>query len=472
MLLDASGHPLPPTPTTRRFDGAAGGVRWQNAPSFGSINPEVLNAATPLRRRATYFARNNAWLANGITALVTAMVGTGIRPVSQHPDAPVRKALQAAFARWAAQADADGVTDLYGLQSIAARTMIEQGECFAAMSNAPAIGIPLRIRLIDPEMIDVAHTTELGGGARVVGGIEFDAEGTRTAYHVLRRRPTDLFAGFGAPVRIPAADMAHLFHPLAPGQVRGIPWTANALLRLNEIDQMEDAQLVRQKVAAMFAGFLVDNAASAAGGVPYEGTQVGSIMTSGLEPGTLKILPAGMDIKFATPAEATEGIPFMKVQLRAVAAGLGVPDYLLSGDLTGVNYSSIRAGLVEFRRRVEALQYHVVVHQLLRPIWQRFILTGVLSGRIEAHDFESRPEDYLDAEWYPPAADWVDPLKDAQAEATAIAAGLKSRRQAVAERGYDVEQLDAEIAADRAREASLNLNFIGPQNAQEPNNDD
>ena len=37
--------------------------------------------------------------------------------------------------------------------------------------------------------------------------------------------------------------------------------------------------------------------------------------------------------------------------------------------------------------------------------------------------------------------------------------GLKSRTQALAERGYDAEQVDAEIAADKAREQSLGLSF-------------
>jgi capsid protein len=38
-------------------------------------------------------------------------------------------------------------------------------------------------------------------------------------------------------------------------------------------------------------------------------------------------------------------------------------------------------------------------------------------------------------------------------------AGLKSRTQALAERGYDAEQVDAEIAADKAREKALGLSF-------------
>jgi capsid protein len=59
----------------------------------------------------------------------------------------------------------------------------------------------------------------------------------------------------------------------------------------------------------------------------------------------------------------------------------------------------------------------------------------------------------------PPRNDWVDPAKDVAAEVAAINAGLMSRRQAVAARGYDLEQLDAEIAADNERAASLGLSF-------------
>jgi capsid protein len=43
-------------------------------------------------------------------------------------------------------------------------------------------------------------------------------------------------------------------------------------------------------------------------------------------------------------------------------------------------------------------------------------------------------------------------MKDASAEILQIEAGLKSRTQAIAERGYDAEQVDREIAAERKRE--------------------
>jgi capsid protein len=59
--------------------------------------------------------------------------------------------------------------------------------------------------------------------------------------------------------------------------------------------------------------------------------------------------------------------------------------------------------------------------------------------------------------WLPPAWAWVDPLKDAQAAIAEMNANLRSRSEIVAERGYDIEALDREIAADNARAESLGI---------------
>ncbi len=444
---------------TRRFDAAAGGRRWSANPTMGPLNVEVLAAAPAIRRRAAYFCRNNPWMANGVEAWVSNLVGSGIRPVSKHPDPAVRKTIQDAFARWTCQADADGTLDFYGLQAVAVRQMVEAGEVFGHMLTPDAApGVPLTIRLVDAELVDVARTFDLGGGAMVVGGVEFDATGRRVAYYLSQRRPTDVFATTLPAIRTPAADIAHLFNPLAPGQVRGVSWTASVLLRLQELDELEDAQLMRQKIAAMFAAFVTDPNADPAVN-PFD-QETGTFPT--LEPGTTQMLPPGMDVKFATPADAGAGVPFIKSQLRAIAAGMGIPDFLMTGDLSEANYSSLRSGLVQFRRRVEALQYGIIIHQFCRPVWERFVTLAVLSGTIDAPDFEANAADYLAAEWYPPAQQWVDPLKDQEAEALAVASGFKSRRQVVAAQGYDVEQLDAEIASDKAREAAMGLQFTVP----------
>ncbi|MDQ7776129.1 phage portal protein [Paracoccus aminovorans] len=258
------------------------------------------------------------------------------------------------------------------------------------------------------------------------------------------------------PIRVPAADCLHLFKPLAAGQLRGITWLAPVLLRLHELDQFEDAALVKAKVAALFTGFITDPDGTAGG---LSGTNTGGALTVGMEPGSLIPLPPGTDIRFSNPTEHDAYAPFVKNHLRAVAAGLGLPYELVSGDLEGVTYSSIRAGLIEFRRRVEQLQHNVVVHLFCRPVWERFVRLAVLTGDLPARDFDRNPDAYLGCEWLPPKFDYVDPMKDVQAEIMAIGAGLKSRSQAISERGYDAEQVDAEIAADRERADGLGLAF-------------
>ncbi len=334
---------------------------------------------------------------SGIAAIEDSLIGAGITPAAKHPDAAVRSALDDAFAGWTIAADFDGLTDFGGLQAQVAHGLIVDGEAFIHVlegEDGP------RLQIIPPELVDESLTRELGEGACIVAGVEFNESGQRVAYHVLRARPADQFATAEPPVRILAENMLHVFAPLGPGQVRGVSWLAPIVLRLQELDQLEDALLVGAKVAAMHAGFLTDLNAQAQS--PYDGTQTGSVLESGLEPGTLKFLPPGVDIKFSTPTQAAQSVQFAQLQLRAIAAGLGVPEHLLTGDLSGANYSSLRAGLVAFRMRIERTQYHTLIPQFLRPVWRRFVRHLALVGEVDAIALEAEPTAF-DAEWYPPA---------------------------------------------------------------------
>ena len=136
-----------------------------------------------------------------------------------------------------------------------------------------------------------------------------------------------------------------------------------------------------------------------------------------------------------------------------------MPYHLVTGDVRQANYSSLRAELVEFRRRIGQLQHGVIVHQFCRPIWARWMETAVLAGALDVPGFAAAPGRFRAAQWIPPRWDWVDPLKDIRAEINAIEAGLKSRTQAIAERGFDAAMVDAEIAGDHRREDSLGLRF-------------
>jgi len=131
--------------------------------------------------------------------------------------------------------------------------------------------------------------------------------------------------------------------------------------------------------------------------------------------------------------------------------------------MSQVNFSSARVAIQEFRRKVEQIQDHFAF-QVLRPIYRKWLSAEILSGTIDARVDDER---IFQHRWIAPKSEFLDPLKDANAAAVLLAAGLTSRREVCASLGIAVEDLDAQIASDRAREATLGLSFP-PQPQPQP----
>jgi len=147
--------------------------------------------------------------------------------------------------------------------------------------------------------------------------------------------------------------------------------------------------------------------------------------------------------------------------LRAVARALGVTYEQLTGDLAGVTYSSIRAGMLEFRRWCEAWQYMVMVHQFCEPIWTPFVESLILSGYLgdgAAAEYKAKPENF-EAKWDAPGWQWVDPEKEVNAAKTAIRAGLDSRDRLCAANGLSAAEIDREQEADNKRSDAAGLKY-------------
>jgi lambda family phage portal protein len=433
-------------------------------PPLENINALVASGGPRLLARSRELVVTNGYAANACEAFAANLVGDGIKPSSLIEDGPIRDGVQRLWLAWTDEADADGLTDFYGLQAMVAREMFVAGECFVRLRPRRAedgLTVPLQLQLLQSEMLPFEKTELLPSGNRIRCGIEFDPIGRRVAYHFRRRHPgdsTDRGAATPETVRVPASDVQHVYRPIDAGQIRGLPHIAPAMVRLFLLDQYDDAELDRKKTAAMFAGFITKTAPEEALLGEIEAGEDGT-GTASLEPGTMQVLLPGEDVKFSSPADVGGGYEaFQYRTLLAVAASLGLPYHLVTGDVRQANYSSLRAELVEFRRRIEQLQHGVVAHQLCRPVWLRWIDAAVLAGALERPGNAS-PAGLRPVQWIPPRWDWVDPLKDIQAQVLAIEAGLMSRRKAVEATGYDIEEIDRENAADAARAAGLGLGY-------------
>ncbi len=447
---------------TAAYDGMSSTRRGRGwTPDNSAINALIIGAGDELRSKARDSVRRNAWARNASDALVANVIGTGIIPQSKHPDPKIRENLHALWLRWTDESDSTETTDFYGQQSMVCREVVEAGEIFARLRprrESDGLSVPLQIQLLEGEHVPLWKNEMLPGGFSVRGGIEFNAIGRRVAYHMYPEHPSELLNVRGLETkRIDAAGVMHVFKPLRAGQHRGEPWLATTLALLNDLEKYESAELMRKQMAAMMA-FFITKLDPAGAGLFGDEEDVDGTPMQGIEPGSVITLDPNEDVKISEPADlGGQYEAFWKNTIRKFAAGMGLTYEQVSGDYAGVTYSSCRSAILEFRRRIEPFQHQVLVYKFCRPTWKAFIDAAALAGKVSALDYARRPQAYLDVEWSPQAWPWVDPLKDVEAEVLAIDNLLKSRTASIKSGGRDAEDVDAEIAADQAREEKAGL---------------
>lgn len=433
----------------RGYD-AASSRRFAPEARMGRTATETIAAAPQMRRRARYFAENDAHAAAGVEALVTYAWGSGAVPA--HADTALVTTFTEDF--WN-NCDADGRTNFGGLIALAFRAMAVDGEAFVILRGD-------KLQLTPAEQVDESLTRELGGGAYIAAGIEFNAAGERVAYWVRPFLPTQQFETYAPPVRVDAADVLHLFKPKGIGQIRGVSWLAPIMLKLADLGLLSDALLKGFQVSALNSVYLIDR--DGVPGVPFEGDKQGNALDVSLEPGAARILRGNWDMKANTPQQAQQSTEFMTAMIEEIAAGLGVPAFMVSGNVSRANYSSLRAALITFKAHLESIQHNILMPQLLTPIWRRFVLTQQLrAGQVS---------EIADAEWRFVAMPEADPLKQIQAVKVALDAKLMSRAEAIASRGESIERVDADIAADPHAQTQADESADSDDEEKEPDSND
>lgn len=470
MLYDETGRPYNASATVGAWRAAAADTRMTRswAVSDLSINALLAGDVAELRRRSRDLVRKNPWAQSGNDSYVANAVGTGIVPTPLTENDELRRTLMGLWEEFVEICDSYGTCDFYGLQALIERARKEGGECFVRVryrDERDGLPIPLQLEVLEPELVDPSFEEIKPNGSRTRAGIEFDLLGRRQAYHFWREHPGEIISLRNTSrVRVPADSVIHVFRVLRPGQIRGIPDNASVIARLHELDKYDLAEVVRKQIASMFAAFvtLPDTQNDPLGGGTVEGHDTDGTPLARLEPGTVQKLGPGQDVKVAAPpSDGGSYSLFVQHQLRQVAAAIGVTYEQLTGDLSQVNYSSIRAGLIEFWRRMGQHQ-NTLIFQLCKPVWKHFITASILGKRLKAPRTAEEMRELMRVAWKPtPGREYVDPLKEAQALLLLLRMGATSRRRIVAASGADVEQIEQEIAGDNARADELELRFDG-----------
>ena len=442
----------------RAYDGASKGRRTDGWKATGlSSAAEIANALPTLRDRSRELVRNNAYACRGMQVIATNVVGKGIRPaIVVDGNDSLEDLIKTAWKDWAESTDCDfdAHHDFYGLQQLCIRSVAESGEVLVRRRRVRSENdMPLKLQVLESDFLATDHTlglTPAGNGNQIIQGIEFDRRGVRVAYHIYETHPGNLGLDFNLgkslfkTIRVPASDIQHIYRVDRPGQLRGTPWLTATMLRLKDFDDYEQAQLLRQKLAACYMAFIKDTE------VPDFDEEAEKLLSK-FEPGVIEFLPPGKDIVLSDPPQVNENYgDYTRVMLQAVATGLGVSYEALTGNLKDINFSSMRGGWLEFQRNIETWRNSIVNVQLNSPVWKWFEAAGELRGL---------PVSKSSVTWTAPRREMIDPAKEVPALVEAVANKMKTLSEVIRENGKNPEDHFKELAAEKALLDSLGISL-------------
>lgn len=432
------------------------------SPTGSGPNSELSGAMLPLRNRSRDMVRNDGFAWRAARVKPANVVGSGIRPSITGGSDRAKKV----WKDWAEKTtcDFDGRLTFYGIQRLVMRSVLVSGDVFVRQRRMAGMDIPLQLQVLESDFLDESKDgIRLANGNMIYQGIEFNEMGKRVAYWMYEQHPGEnvVWRRLNS-VRIPADEILHIYYMLRPGQIRGVPSGHPAMVKLKDFKDFEDANLVRQKIAACFAAFVT----SADDPRPGEVLAGAEYPIERVEPGMIEYLPPGKEVHFGTPPTADNYGEYSKSMLHGVAAGFDVTYEQLTNDFSNVNFSSGRMGWIENGKIIAEYQSEMMIPLLCDPVFEWFTVAASLAGKVSRN---------LSASWTAPKREMIDPMKEVKGMVEMVKGGFISWQSAVRRLGFDPDLIYNEIVADNKRfdEAGLKLSGDGRhQTKEQPNPDD
>lgn len=448
--------------TLKRYSGYAGAEpsrldNWEFASQ--AVNVLIHGASPRLRSRVRDLVRNFPPFGRAVTGYTAYVLGQGARFQSLavlpdgSPNVAARRIIESRFKAWM-ESDADISRRLhwYELQRLMCRQMLESGEAFfikayrgpgEAWRVNPFCLLPLeadRLTDLGRDQLDSADRD----GVKMFAGVEYrERTGEALAYHVA----DDGYAGKVS--RVDARDMLHIFQTLRPGQMRGVTPLAPAILFARALADYSQSELDAAKMQSKYIAFVTSEdpqLAQAARGIRVPGrpgaTSERPAPSERLENGIIEWLRTGESVQFAAPparpSDAYER--FTRSVHRMVSITCDVPYEVISGDYTGVNYSTLKASRVDAQMLLVPHK-QLVEHQHISPVLLAWMDCDALTRPDLYPGYWHNPELYRAGLWIHGGLPSVDPLRDGNADVLAVNNGFKSPQQVIMSGGGDPDEV-------------------------------
>jgi len=362
---------------------------------------------------------------------------------------------------WAPHAGANG-DSLYQLQRIAAGHAFDDGQ---VLIRKIYIRKPpyMQLELLEADYLDSSrdtisfkHTT---GETRICGGIELDGHNKPVAYWLKQCHPAE---GTSESVRVPAADIIHVFDRQRASDVTGICGYASVVKDVFRLNEYAYSTMDAARIGNHFAAWIESPYISELGEVISQ-PQAESAGTADSRRYKY-ISPAG--IMYGLPGEKPHMIKpeyppgqydsFIRKSLQAISVGSGVGYGAISQDGSQSNFAGSRE-LLLIERGFTKMMLAVLEEQMHSGIYRWFLEKERDFGKppLRMPDYDNNPHKYLRCKFSRPIQEWVDPWKDVAARTSRINANLSTETDEAEDQGRDIE----EIYATKAYEAELKKHF-------------
>ena len=431
----------------RSFAAAKGGRLFDFQSGTRSADEEIRWDLRKVRDRCRELARNNDYAKRFISLMKTNVIGEmGIqlqaesRNSNGEDDDAANTIIEDQWQKWGRKGNCttDGRLSFIDCQDLVMESLAVEGECLIQIVRNYNNAWGFALKFLDNDMLDEELNETLSNGNSIRMGVELNQDDRVVAYWLWNYNPNDYLVQNPRREhrRIPASDILHLFKAQRPGQNRGIPPMATAVLDLKQLDGYIESELVAARVASAKMGFFRSQK-----GEEYKGEATEDEYTPlmSAEPGTFEQLPDGMEFQQFDPQHPTSQFKdFIKQVLRSVASGTNVSYASLSNDLESVNYSSIRQGALEERHHFKKEQRYIIEH-FLQPVFEAWLLFSMTKNVVSlpVHKFEK----FSSPKWMPRGFGYIDPLKEVQSYILALDNGFMTLQDIASIHGRDVKTL-------------------------------
>ena len=405
------------------------------------------------------FERNDAIVGQGISRLVDNAIQHGFTLDPKTGNLDLDALLLARWRKFAGSPDECDIAQqltFHQMERSVLRRVAVDGDILVAGTDQGALQLFEGHRLRTPS--SQRKTTQ-----GVVHGVRMDRLRRHVEYWVTKdelHAATTNVANLRDYIVVPArqGDERVAWLISSPGrlaQTRGVSLLAAIVDICGMHDDIQFATLIKQQAASAFGVAKIRAEGSTFSASPQMGEREtetlddGVVKTlEGVGPGMFFDLNAGEDIKFFAPnVPANEFFSHTKLLLTFIAINLGLPPHVLLLDPSQTNYSGWRGAIDQARLGFREIQSWMIA-RFHSPVY-RWKVGQWLAEDPELARLAQAVDPYAHS-WSAASWQYIDPLKDTQADLIQWANPLSSPRRIASRMGNNWDEIRDEIIEDRA----------------------